>query len=175
MSIETQQTDPQEQALTAFEQGQNWFERGQYREAVAALSQANTWAESTSRLGGEIQMWLVTAYEAAGQRQAALDLCRTLKIHPDWQTRKQSQRLLYILEAPKLELRPEWLTEIPDLSQVQDPGWGKGSSTTPSPTRWQAPNPEDAPPLSPDIPENGFVGLALAIAGLTLVGLLWLS
>ncbi|NCJ06121.1 tetratricopeptide repeat protein [Synechococcales cyanobacterium C] len=175
MSLETEQLDPQQQVLTAFAQAQNWFERGQYQDAIAALTQARSSANPNSRLGGDIQMWLVTAYEAAGQRQEALALCRTLGAHPDWQTRKQSKRLLYILEAPKLELRPEWLTEIPDLSQVQDPGWGKGSgAASAAPPRWRAPEPEGSP-LVTDSLDNGFVWLGLAMTGLILVGLLCLA
>ena len=50
-----------------------------------------------------------------GQREAAIALCRQLGAHPDRTTRKQSQRVLYILEAPKLEHHPEWLTQIPDF------------------------------------------------------------
>lgn len=109
-----------ERARQAYQLGQVAFERGQYRQAVEQLAQASALAEKGSRLGGEVQMWLVTAYEAAGQREMALSLCRGLTQHPYIETRKQARRLLAILEAPQLRRPSEWLTQIPDLSNVQD-------------------------------------------------------
>lgn len=108
----------QQELAANYRAGKAAFERGQYRQAVEQLTKASSLAGSSSRLGGEIQLWLVTAYEAAGAQTDAIALCRSLSQHPDTQTRKQSKRLLYILEASKLNLRPEWLTQIPDLSQV---------------------------------------------------------
>lgn len=67
-----------------------------------------------------MQTWLVTAYQATGQQQEAIALCRQLTAHPDWKTRKEGKRILYILEAPKLQTRPEWLTQIPDLENLVD-------------------------------------------------------
>ncbi len=83
-------------------------------EAASALIAGN------SRKGGEVQIWLVTAYEAAQQRTEAIALCKQLARHPDIETRKQSKRLLYIMEAPQLTMRPEWLTEIPDLTALAE-------------------------------------------------------
>ncbi len=110
--------------------GRTAFERGEYRKSVKHLETANSLGNSQSRLGGEILTWLVTAYEAAGQRQEAIGLCKQLTRHPDHNTRQQGKHLLYILEAPKLKTRPEWLTEIPDLTKLaeSDPQDRKGSS-----------------------------------------------
>ncbi len=103
-----------------YQAGRKAFERGEYRKSVQHLEAANALAEARTRLGGEIQTWLVTAYEAAGQRTEAIALCRQVSRHPDLHTRKQGKRLLYILEAPKLRSRPEWLTQIPDLTNLAE-------------------------------------------------------
>ncbi|MGP0128668.1 MAG: hypothetical protein ACTMUB_05210 [cyanobacterium endosymbiont of Rhopalodia musculus] len=60
----------------------------------------------SSQLGGEVQMWLVTAYQAVGRLHHAITLCQTLTCHPCSDIRKQSKEILYILQAPKLK-RPE--------------------------------------------------------------------
>lgn len=115
-------TANQAEALQAeFQRGKAAFERGEYRKAVQHLEQACALANPNSGLGGTIQTWLVTAYQATGQQEEALALCRRLTQHPDLQTRKEGKRILYILEAPKLQTRPEWLTQIPDLGNLADP------------------------------------------------------
>lgn len=163
--------------MAAYQAGQALFERGQYREAVEWLSKANTLALPNSRIGGEIQMYLVTAYEAAGQREEALTLCRRLNTHTYAETRKQSKRLLYILEAPKLELRPEWLTQIPDLERMEERDRNPRIATRPLA---KPPQPKRViqPPADPsqvETKDNGFVWFALGIIVLTLGSLLWPS
>jgi len=114
-------TTNQSDALqTEFQSGKNAFERGDYRRAVNHLENACALVSPGSALGGRIQTWLVTAYQANGQQQEAIALCRTLTQHPDLNTRKEGKRILYILEAPKLQSRPEWLTQIPDLGNLVD-------------------------------------------------------
>jgi hypothetical protein len=131
-------------------------------------------------LGGEIQTWLVTAYEAAGQRSEAIALCRVISRHPDLNTRKQGKRLLYILEAPKLKSRPEWLTQIPDLTNLaeSDNQDRKGFST--SQRRSQPAQPTfQLEPLDPgqvNTEDNRFIWVALVAVMLVLLGsLLWLT
>lgn len=168
--------EPEQEQMLAYQAGQALFERGQYREAVEYLTQAKDLGSANSRIGGEIQMWLVTAYEAAGQREQALELCRRLNTHPYSETRKQSKRLLYILEAPKLELRPEWLTQIPDLKEVVD---RDRAVITPRPAaKPPAPRRAIQPPadLSQVETDNGFLPwLVFGAIALTLGSLLWPS
>ncbi len=129
-----------------------------------------------------MQIWLVTAYEALGERSQALDLCRRLTRHPDYQTRSQSKRLLYILEAPQLKMRPEWLTQIPDLTNLEA-GDGKGGSasrfTSMAPRRPPEPKPFTLPappdPTQVNTRDNQFVWVALGLAALVLGSLVWLS
>ena len=126
-------------------QGQRAFECGQYQSAIGCFEQGRTTVSAGTALHGEFQIWLVTAYEAAGDRTRALDLCRAIGSHPDLETRKQSKRLLYILEAPKLRMNPECLTEIPDLTQIEPNGgdrdWGRPvvNLTPPRPPKLKPP------------------------------------
>jgi hypothetical protein len=83
-----------------------------------------------SRKGGEAQIWLVTAYQAAGQTAEAIALCEQLSLHPDLETSKQSKRLLYILKAPQLQRPEEWMTKIPDLGSLaeSEPSYRRGTN-----------------------------------------------
>jgi tetratricopeptide (TPR) repeat protein len=163
------------EAMLAYVTGQAAFERGQYREATDSFQQALKLSQANSALGGAIQIWLVTAYDAAGQREEALDLCRQLRTHGDYDTRQQSKRLLYILEAPKLQSRPEWLTQIPDLGQAEanpDRPIGRTRQTTAQPFA-----PKGIEPFEPIDPKEsrGFLGLALGVSALVLFALWWMG
>jgi TPR repeat protein len=59
--------DLQAQARTAYAYGQEAFERGNYRESVEYFEQAVDLARAATPLGGEIQTWLVNAYNAVGR------------------------------------------------------------------------------------------------------------
>lgn len=173
-------SDSLETVQAEYQAGKIAFERGEYRKSVQHLEQANALAEAGTRLGGEIQTWLVTAYEAAGQWSEAIALCRVISRHPDLNTRKQGKRLLYILEAPKLKSRPEWLTQIPDLTNLaeSDNQDRKGFST--SPRRSQPSQPtfqlEPMDPGQVNTEDNRFIWVALVAVVLVLLGsLLWLT
>lgn len=164
-----------------YQAGKASFERGDYRKSIQFLERASEKVERASRLGGEIQIWLVTAYEAAGERSQALELCRQMSRHPDYLIRKQSKRLLYILEAPRLKTRPEWLTEIPDLTALSDGDrdrkgstqYAAKSSSVKEPDRqWLV---EPADPTKVNTQDNRFVWVALLLGILTLAGLWWAS
>lgn len=157
-------------ANTKYQIGKQAFECGQYRQSVAALEKACALVNRNSPLGGEMQMWLVTAYQAIGQSQDAIALCRKLSQHPNGQTRQQGRRLLFILEAPKLEKRPEWLTQIPDLSNLEDSEikdrQGSGTSKRQPPPRRFQPEPEPLDLSQIETEDDRFIwgSLVLAIA-----------
>lgn len=171
-------SDSIDTARADYQAGKAAFERGEYRKAVQSLESAKTLVAPMTRFGGEVQIWLVTAYEALGQRSDALALCREVSRHPDLQIRKQGRRLLYILEAPRLTTRPEWLTEIPDLSALDDrDDRNRLTAATIAPTK-----PPEKPafqleaivdPTQVKTSDNRFVWVALGAAVLFLGGLLW--
>ncbi len=168
--------EQQEQVKQAFQAGQAAFERGQYREAIENLVTASGLSAQNSLLGGEIQIWLVTAYEAADRKEEAIALCQKLKQHPVSDIRQQSRQLLLILEAPKLKRPAEWLTQIPDLSSVTEAeAKVYRGSAHPSPVKRSATPPEPIDLSQVNTRDNAFVWLAFILSLLTLGGLLWLA
>lgn len=163
-------------AKLRYRNGKAAFESGKYRQAVEELKKACALLERNTRLGGEVQIWLATAYEAAGQNQEAIDLCEQLKRHPYPDTSKEAKRLQYILKAPKLERPKEWMTEIPDLGTLSE-----GDSKIRLAASPKKSSPKE--PLEPDFidlqkvntKDNSFIWLALIVIAVTLGSLIWLS
>jgi hypothetical protein len=174
VALEPDNPDPE--MISAYAQGREAFEHGYYREAVERLLKAISLVHRQSQLGGEMQIWLITAYEAVGRQEEAISLCRQLQHHPHLETRKQSKRLLYILEAPKLQKKAEWLTQIPDLSHVNEPdlserlGVGKYTPAAPK-SRSLDPDPIDLNQV--DTKDNNFVWVALGLLLLLLGAWVW--
>jgi hypothetical protein len=163
-------TDP----ATLYQQGQQCFGRGAYREAIALLEEAQGLAARGTRLSGEIRYWLVMAYEASGEIDQARRLCRELQTHPDSEIRRQATDLLYILDAPKLTRSADWVVQIPDLSQVSDQGLRSLSQGTgkpkPKETGYRLTPPDDLSRINTR--DNAFLWFGLAIA-LILGAWLW--
>lgn len=166
------------QAEAFFAAGQFAFERGNYRDAVTAFEAGQQLAGGTTLLGGSIQLWLMNAYSAAGRHPEAIALGEKLSRHPDVDIRKQSKRVLEILQAPQLTRRPDWLTPIPDLSELaenDDADFTLRQYTPPVKAKRPAPAatpPEDLSQINTR--DNGFLWVAIALILLTLGGL-WLS
>lgn len=169
-----------EAAKVQYQKGKAAFERGAYRQSVQSLEKAASLVARNTAFGGEVQIWLITAYEAAGQRQEAIALCETVSRHPDYETRKQGKRLLYILKAPLLKTRPEWLTEIPDLATLDESEGNKGGTSYPAPVKRLSrprpqPDPEPIDLSQVNTKENAFIWVALVAIALTIGSLLWFS
>ncbi|MEB3281443.1 MAG: hypothetical protein VKK42_21225 [Lyngbya sp.] len=164
--------DPLEQIQTEYRSGRSAFERGRYRQSVQHLETARDLVEKNTRLGGEVQIWLATAYQALGQPQNAIALCKQLIHHPSWETRKQSRRLLEILQAPELKSNLEGLIEIPDMSGIEDNDrpmkvvQPTRSSTSRQPSKVESlPEPIDLTQVNTQ--DNGFLWISLiAIAAI---------
>ena len=164
------------QASAELVTGQAAFERGRYKKAIAHFQSALKLSNPIGRRGGEIQLWLVNAYIAAGEDPAGLALCRKLIRHPDLDTQRQSKRLLYILEAPELELKPEWTTKIPDLSNLDEDSGKQYAQKAKKPRRPKPqiePEPLDLSQVNTE--DNQFVWIALIGILLTIGSLLWFS
>lgn len=169
-----------EQMQGEFQNGKAAFEAGEYRRSVEALERAVALLNPNSIVGGEVQTWLVMAYEAAGQGQAAKDLCRKLSNHPDLSTRKEAKRVLYILEAPKLKPRPEWLTQIPDLGDLAANDRDRKGVIATTSGKYSTSETASTYKLEPvaeqvNREDNRFIWVALGAALLILGGLIWLA
>jgi hypothetical protein len=123
-----------------------------------------------------VQIWLVTAYEAAEQRTEAIALCEQLKSHPDSETSKRARQLLYIMQAPQLKRPTEWLTQIPDLGQCQimSPKLVSARAVGSNCSQQQRPEPSTIDLAQVNTRDNRFIWVALIALGLTLAGLFWL-
>lgn len=118
----------------AYRAGKLALEQGSYRQAADLLEAARDCIPTRSRLGGELQIWLTTAYQAMGRQEQALSVCRAACKHPSYNTRQQARQLLAILEAPPLASNlPK--VPIPDLGNLGDDGAnaraGAGASDRP--------------------------------------------
>ncbi|HAG80168.1 MAG TPA: hypothetical protein DCL61_03130, partial [Cyanobacteria bacterium UBA12227] len=156
-------SENKEQFRIEYQAGKAAFERGEYRTSVKRLEAACALMNRNSRLGGEAQMWLVTAYEAAGQTPEAIALCQQLSRHPDPETRKQGKRLLYILQAPQLKRPDEWMTKIPDLGAIaeSEPQYRRGSSTASTSNSSRKVKPEPIDLSQVNTKDNQFIWVAL--------------
>ena len=168
--------DSTEMARSLYQSGVVAFENGKYREAVESLERANSLVARNTRFGGEVQIWLATAYEAAGRNQDAVDLCEQLKRHPDIDTSTQAKRLQYIWKAPKLNRPKEWLTEIPDMGAVSSNNdKTKFVTNVSSNTASKAPEKEYVDLSQVNTEDNRFIWVALIGVAITLSYLLWLN
>ena len=163
---------------TDYQAGQIAFERGEYRQAVSYLLAALAQIQPNTRIGGDVQVWLATAYEATGQIPEAKALCLKLSSHPNLDTRQASKRMLYIMQAPELVRRDEWLIKIPDLSHLEDAEANPAVNNPPALLSPLPPKSIDEKYVPIDLSQvntedNGFISIALILTILTLFGL-WL-
>lgn len=154
-----------EMAAQLYLTGRRAFESGYYRQAIANLERSAALSVGASPIGGEIKIWLVLAYHAYGNLEAALALCRKLTHHPHIPTRKQGRRLRAILEAPELVKRPEWFSEIPDLSDIEDSEGEakKGASGTYKPRPIRPLKEPEIDPATINRRDNQFIWVAIVL------------
>jgi tetratricopeptide (TPR) repeat protein len=172
----TPESTPPEPNLANYLAGQTAFENGNYRQAVDYLETAIGEIEAKSKLGGEMQLWLVTAYEASGNLSKAIELCGQLTRHPRLETRQESKRILYILQAPELNRKDEWIIKIPDLQEIEENpnAKGGGSQRKSRPVRIKPmPPPKPIDPSEIETKDNGFLKVLLVLAVLAIGGLYW--
>ncbi|WP_066378230.1 MULTISPECIES: hypothetical protein [unclassified Anabaena] len=167
-------TESLELARTRYQAGKIAFENGKYRESVENLEKARALLERNSRLGGEVDIWLVTAYEASGRTEDAIALCQQLRRHPHSETREQARRLVYILQAPKLKRPSNWMTEIPDLAALSDNEAKIRIAAKPRKSPARKPAEVEFVDLSQvNTKDNRFIWAALVAIGLTISYLVW--
>ncbi|HAC65315.1 MAG TPA: hypothetical protein DCF68_17750 [Cyanothece sp. UBA12306] len=166
--------ETQEQFQLKYQTGQKLLERGQYRLSVQNLEEARDLVNLSSRLGGEVQMWLVTAYQGVGRLDDAIALCQQLTGHPHPEIRHKSQGVLYILQAPQLKRPEEWMVKIPEAE----------GETSQKP-HYVAAKPINKPQEKPSLvledlsqmntKDNNFIWVALGFLLLLLGVIIWLG
>jgi tetratricopeptide (TPR) repeat protein len=167
-------SENQEKFRLEYQAGKAAFERGDYRISIKHLEAACALMNRNSRLGGEAQIWLAIAYEAAGKQSEAIALCQQLSRHPHLETQKEGKRLLYILKAPKLKRPAEWMTQIPDLDMIaeSDPKDRRGTVATKKRDRSEEPNLEPIDLSQVNTRDNQFIWVALIAIILIVAGLI---
>jgi tetratricopeptide (TPR) repeat protein len=167
-------SDNKEKFRIEYQAGKAAFERGDYRDSVKHLEAACALMSRSSRLGGEAQIWLVTAYEATGQTAEAITLCEKVSRHPDPETQKQGKHLLYILKAPQLKRPAEWMTEIPDLGAIaeSEPKDRRGTVAAKRKDKGQF-ELESIDLSQVNTKDNRFIWVALIVISLIVSGLIW--
>jgi len=158
----------QEQVLIFYEMGKKSLESGKYKVSIVHLESAKKLADPHTRLGAEIQILLVTAYQAIGKREEAIALCQELSKHPNLQTRQKAKEVLYIIQAPKLQRPAEWMSEIPALGDEQ----ATKAQYVSAKKQQKKPEPVlELPEIDPsqiETNDNQFIWFALAIAIVTI-------
>jgi len=158
-------TERQEEFKAAYQRGKIALERGRYKTSIEELERAKKLVNPQSKLGGEVLIWLVSAYQAVNDVQSAIALCQDLAKHPSSEIRKQSERILYILKAPALKRPEKWLTKIPDLSQLKEEETLNNLSRPAGrvkPRKRKMPEPEPIDPSKINRKDNNFIWVALA-------------
>lgn len=169
--------DEQQEFRLRYQAGKNALEKGEYNRSVQYLEEARELVAQSTRVGGEAQIWLVTAYQAAGRLNDAIALCQELSTHPHLAIRQQAQRILYIIQAPQLKRPKEWMTEIPDLTATSNdkPQYvtAKTQSKNKTSDRKIASEPVDLSQVNTK--DNQFLWFALLVTILTVASLFFLG
>eukprot|EP00210_Caulerpa_lentillifera_P004306 g4109.t1 len=122
-----------------FEAGKQAYSKGEYPLACQLLEQGASQHSESGLLGADIRMWLALAYQvinltlltllhveitlqAVGRTEDCTELYKRLsKYHPVKKIRKQAENLLYIMEAPELELGEDERVKLPVLKNLDRP------------------------------------------------------
>ncbi|MEA5468428.1 tetratricopeptide repeat protein [Spirulina sp. 06S082] len=161
-----------------YQAGKQAFENGKYKASITYLETACALVNRPSGLGGEVQIWLVTAYQAANETEAAIALCEKLLLHPDSQTKKQAKNLIYILKAPQLKRPEEWMTNIPDLVNLEENTVNSYYANVKLKPQEKRDRSDKSSPLDPqeiNNQDNQFTGFAFLVILLILGGLFFWS
>lgn len=169
-------TQNQKQFQEFYQIGKKALENGKYKLSIQNLESAKELVSFSSRIGADVQMLLATAYQAAGKKQEAIALCQELTTHPNLSIRQKAKDVLYIIQAPELQRPPEWMSQIPDLSNSEVT---KTQYIT-SKSKKAAKKPLEQIPEEIDLSQvntedNQFIWFALIFALLTIGGIIWLK
>ena len=162
----------QEKFQIEYQAGKEALEKGEYRLSLEHLRQAHQLVLPQSYLGGEVAIWLVTAYQALRQFDEAITLCQQLSRHPHLEIRQQSKNLLYIIQAPQLQRPQEWMSKIPNLDSLSesDLEYRRGSN---KPKKTKLYHTESVDLSQVNTQDNQFLWVALVAIILMLLGIIF--
>mmetsp|Transcript_2891 Transcript_2891/g.10540 ORF Transcript_2891/g.10540 Transcript_2891/m.10540 type:complete len:187 (-) Transcript_2891:3185-3745(-) len=98
--------------------GKKLFERSQYRKAIACFDEAldRGLVDKLTVQGGDALTWIGMSYQFMGKQMEARSVyCWLDDNHPSPRIRNQAMELLYILEAPELEIEEDERVKIPEI------------------------------------------------------------
>ena len=165
----------QEQFQKYYQTGVRALENGKYRLSITQLESAKQLVAFSSKLGAEVQMLLVTAYQAAGEKKQAIALCQELITHPNLSIQQKAKDVLYIIQAPQLERPPEWMIEIPDLSDGESQKVQYVTNKKTKPLKKVSDELPSVDLSQVNTEDNQFVWFALVLAAITIASLIWLT
>ena len=167
--------DNQNTFADRYQAGKIALERGDYRLSIENLEAASKLIAAASRQGGEVKLWLVTAYQAANRIDDAIALCEELVTHSSVTVRHKAQQVLYIIKAPKLNRPKEWMSEIPDLTNTDEDKskYISAKKREKSQPITELPQPVDLSEVETE--DNKFIWLALLLAAGIIGGLVFYS
>ena len=118
--IAMQQSEDVEAGVRLYEQAQRQYEKGRYRRTLELSEEALQNLRAGSLEGGRVLIFKAMALDALGSETEAAAVYKELEeTHPLTTIRKQAEELLYILEAPRLQVSPEERVSIPDMSGME--------------------------------------------------------
>lgn len=115
-----QEIDDETMAERIFSVGVTQMRTGEYTAAAGLFKRAVSLLGIASRRGGEMALWEAQALHAKGDAAAAIVMLKGLENHKDNSVGKVAAEIRYIFEAPKLEMDPDNLVKIPDLSDLDE-------------------------------------------------------
>jgi len=117
--IAREQSADVQKGVALYESAQQQYERGSYRRTLELTEEALNNLRRASLEGGRVLIFKAMALDALGRETEAAEVYKDLESHPLTTIRKQAEELLYILEAPRLQISPDERVSIPDMSNLE--------------------------------------------------------
>jgi len=118
--IAREQSADVQKGVALYESAQRQYERGSYRRTLELTEEALNNLRRGSLEGGRVLIFKAMALDALGRETEAAEVYKDLEeSHPLTTIRKQAEELLYILEAPRLQISPDERVSIPDMSNLE--------------------------------------------------------
>ena len=91
------------------------LEKGDYNFCIKVLDPLLINYSEETEIGGQLRLFIITAYMGKGEEKKAINICKTLMHNKKESVRQQAKQLLSILDAPHLPRPSNWSVEIPKI------------------------------------------------------------